>query len=128
MLKSCRCPFCTEPERPIYAHTDESLWWLVQTRDDIHDKRKRVYAYIHLFYRAGIFDPMMPYRVWINVIGTEEDPPFACKGSARGGADDGPRSQGIGAFQTERFSNGETGDGQWWWWDVVGRDTQQWPN
>lgn len=112
----CGCPFCTDPQRPIYAHTDEALWWLVQTRDDIHDKRKRVYAYIHLFYRAGITDPFMPYRVWLTIMGPDIDPPFVNK-----------TTNGIGAFQVPRLPDGTLTDGEWWWCDVVGRD-MQWPD
>lgn len=110
MLKSCSCPFCVEPERPIYSHSDEALWWLVQTRDDIHDKRKRVYAYIHLFYRAGVFDPMMPYRVWITVMGTEEDPPFATA-----------ETKHLGAFQPQRQPDGTPHDMSWTWCEIVGK-------
>jgi hypothetical protein len=105
MLK-CICPFCTEPNRPMYSYTDTALTWLVQTTDD-HHKRMRVKGYIELFYRAGVFDPMMPYRVWIAVMGTDVDPPFT--------------KDGIGAFQVPRLPDGTRTDGQWWWWDKVGR-------
>jgi hypothetical protein len=102
----CICPFCTEPQRPMFQYTDTALEWLAQTSDD-HHKRKRVNAFIELFYRANVFHPMMPYWVWLNVMGTEVDPPFA-KG-------------GIGAFQAPRLPDGTPLDAEWPWWDSVDR-------
>jgi hypothetical protein len=116
MLK-CICSFCLEPSRPMYQYTDVALEWLVQTTDD-HHKRKRVNGYIELFYRAGVFDPMMPYRVWLVVMGPNVDPPFAQKGLSAPGS---LGELGIGAFQTGRTADGQVLDGQWPWWDLVGR-------
>jgi hypothetical protein len=116
MLK-CICPFCLEPSRPIYSYTDVALTWLVQTTDD-HHKPMRVKGYIELFYRAGVCDPMMPYRVWLVVMGPDIDPPFAQKGLSAPGS---LGELGIGTFQTGRSPDGKALDGQWWWWDKVGR-------
>jgi hypothetical protein len=41
------------------------------------------------------------------VMGTDVDPPFT--------------KDGIGAFQVPRLPDGTRTDGQWWWWDKVGR-------
>lgn len=103
----CICPFCTEPSRPMYLYTDAALEWLVSQTCDEHHRRKRVFAYIELSYRAGVFDPLMPYRVWLAVMGPDEDPPFA--------------RNGIGAFQPPRKPDGKPLDPQWPWWDAVGR-------
>lgn len=113
----CICPFCTEPRRPMYSYHDAPLEWLAQTSDE-HHKRRRVNAFIELFYRAGVFSPMMPYWVWLNVMGTEVDPPFAQKGLSAPGS---LGELGIGAFQTGRSDDGQVLDGQWPWWDSVDR-------
>jgi hypothetical protein len=102
----CICPFCTEPRRPMYLYTDTALEWLAQTADEQH-KRARVFAFIEVFYRAGVCEPLMPYRVWIAIMGTEVDPPFA--------------RNGIGAFQPPRRPDGTPLDPYWAWWDIVDR-------
>ena len=117
-MQICICPFCVEPKRPMYLYTDAALQWLAQTVDE-HHKTRRVWAFIELFYRAGVCDPLMPYRVWIAIMGTDVDPPFACKGC--GGTGTELASLGIGAFQVPRDQHGRPGDGQWHWWDIVNR-------
>jgi hypothetical protein len=83
----CICPFCAEPRRPMFLYTESALEWLCMQTDERH-KRPKVFAFIELYYRAGVFDPRMPYVVWLNVMGPNELPPFAYNG--------------IGAFQLPR--------------------------
>jgi hypothetical protein len=116
-MKNCPCSFCLEPERPMYSYPDAALLWLVQTGDE-HHRRRRVNGYIELFYRAGVFHPLMAYWVWLCVMGTEVDPPFAQKGISPPGS---LGELGIGAFQTGRAADGRVLDGQWPWWDAVDR-------
>ena len=63
MRTTCHCPFCTDPVTPIWKRTDNELWIVVQLRDDRHSHH-RYRAYVELFFRAGVFDPLMPRRVW----------------------------------------------------------------
>jgi hypothetical protein len=100
----------------MYLYTETALEWLVSQTLDEHHRRKRVFAFIELFYRAGVFDPMMPYRVWMAIMGTEEDPPFAYAKRSNSLA-----AMGIGAFQPPRQPDGSRLDPEWPWWDVVGR-------
>lgn len=118
-MQVCICPFCVEPSRPMYLYTDAALQWLAQTVDE-HHKLRRVYAFMELFYRAGVCDPLMPYRVWIAIMGTDVDPPFAC---CKGGGGTGTElaNMGIGAFQTPRSPSGQVCCGDWPWWDIVER-------
>lgn len=75
----------------MYQRTDEELWILVQMRDNWH-REWRVYAYIELYYRAGVFDPLMPYRVWSTVMGADTPQPMS--------------RMGVGAFKIKH-------DGGW---------------
>jgi hypothetical protein len=77
------------------------LEWLAQTTDE-HHRLKRVLAFIELFYRAGVCDPTMPYRVWVKLMGDAE-PPFAYSG--------------IGAFQIQRTPGGGMFDPEVLWWN-----------
>lgn len=92
-MQVCICPFCQEPQRPMYLYTDAALQWLAQTFDE-HHRRQRVYAFIELFYRAGECDPQMPYLVWRAVMGIDILPPFAWGNK-------------IGAFQPPRDAEGQ---------------------
>lgn len=92
-MQVCICPFCVEPKRPMYLYTDAALSWLAQTFDE-HHRRKRVYAFIELFYRAGECDPTMPYLVWRAIMGIDILPPFAW-------------GNNIGAFQPPRDATGQ---------------------
>lgn len=107
-MLTCICPFCTEPQRPMHLYTDTALEWLAQTTDE-HHRLKRVYAFIELYFRVGVCDPAMPYRVWRALMG-DAVPPFAA------GA--------VGAFQRPlRKADGTGPDPHWLWWH--GRPAEQ---
>lgn len=79
MNSNCRCKYCVNPRIEFYKEPDEDLINLALTRDDRH-KLARVSAYIELFYRAGVFSPVMPYIVWRYVIGPHIPPPVTATG------------------------------------------------
>jgi len=86
MTTICRCWACTDFRAAFYQRTDEELITLVNTTDDRH-RFMRVFAFIELYYRCGVFDPSMPYRVWRIVMGPGVPPPFS--------------SSGFGAFRAQ---------------------------
>jgi hypothetical protein len=110
----------------MYSYTDAALAAVAQTSDEQH-RRQRVHAVIELYYRAGVCDPGMPLRVWLIVMGTEVDPPFAEYNESIGaciGAFQPPRSEGDGSTAypgVRTLPLGTPLDPYWNWWEHVGR-------
>ncbi|MGE0582995.1 MAG: hypothetical protein AB7P31_12795 [Steroidobacteraceae bacterium] len=76
MNNFCRCKFCTDNKIQFWKLPDEQLIDLASTTDDRH-RFMRVYAFIELLYRAGVFSPAMPYIVWRHVMGPNIPPPVS---------------------------------------------------
>lgn len=75
-MNYCTCLFCRKPRALLIEQSDDELFHVVfEKRDDSHAVF-RVAAYIELYYRAGVFDQDMPYRVWRNVMG-DTPPPYS---------------------------------------------------
>ena len=70
---------CVDIAAPIYKRSDEELLTLIERKDDRH-RLMRAFAFIELYYRAGCFDPSMPYRVWSLVMGPDVPPPVSTLG------------------------------------------------
>lgn len=79
MNNFCRCKFCMDNKIQFWKVPEEQLLDLASTTDDRH-RFMRVYAFIELLYRAGVFSPAMPYIVWRHVMGPNIPPPFSYSG------------------------------------------------
>ena len=79
MNARCTCWACVDIKAPVYKQSTENLLWLIEQKDSRH-QFTRVFAFIELYYRAGCFDPSMPYRVWSFVVGPDAPPPVSCLG------------------------------------------------
>jgi hypothetical protein len=80
-MKHCHCLFCRNPRALLIEQADDELLHVVLDKRDEDHAIFRVAAYIELYYRCGIFDQDMPYRVWNAVMG-DAPPPFSWQGGA----------------------------------------------
>lgn len=81
MTDHCRCLFCRNPRAILIEKTDDELFHVIFEKRDQGHSIFRVAAYIELYYRCGVFDPDMPYRVWEAVMG-DAPPPYSWHGGA----------------------------------------------
>lgn len=79
-MTACRCKFCVEPVQFWRVPEDELLDLAGST--DARHQYMRVFAFIELFYRRGIFHPSMPFVVWRQVMGPGI--PFPTNGGGMG--------------------------------------------
>lgn len=77
MTSGCQCSACRDLRTPYHQRTTAELFDIIENRRDESHRLARVSAYIELFYRAGEFDPLMPYRVWFTVFGEHVPPPVS---------------------------------------------------
>jgi hypothetical protein len=70
----CCCLFCKNPKSILIDQREEDLWYVVNEKLDSVHAFVRVFAYIELYYRNGVFDPLMPYLVWTVVMGDTTPP------------------------------------------------------
>lgn len=67
-MKRC-CLFCENPSALLIEQSEEDLMHVILERRDQGHAIFRVYAYIEMYFRCGVFDPLTPYRVWQAVMG-----------------------------------------------------------